>query len=312
MPTRDYYIILGITRTAKDTEIRKAFRQKALEFHPDRNKAVDAEERFKEINEANQVLSDTKKRAEYDEKLAKDAAAQPKTSRTQTRHKRDHTQNKQSANSTSRTDRDAGRARAKQDTGRTQSHRRNAPPPPRPPRDGSDIEVTVELTREEALSKHAKEIKFHWQDNCMVCSGSGKPKSELFDHCVGCRGKGVVPRGSTLEVDIPSCVKTGKEARVRCSGQGNVGKNGGKRGNLYVNFVVRTESAKPPPRYSYTSNTSATGSYTGPQASTQGDSYGRVSYSIICDLCGIDTTVPFKPRYSSALYCRDCYRIVRG
>ena len=66
MPDQDYYSILGVARNVNDEEIRKAFRKKAMEFHPDRNKSPDAEEKFKEINEAYQVLSDTKKRAQYD------------------------------------------------------------------------------------------------------------------------------------------------------------------------------------------------------------------------------------------------------
>ena len=64
MPDQDYYSILGVARNVNDEEIRKAFRKKAMEFHPDRNKSPNAEEKFKEINEAYQVLSDTKKRAQ--------------------------------------------------------------------------------------------------------------------------------------------------------------------------------------------------------------------------------------------------------
>ena len=56
MPDQDYYSILGVARNVNDEEIRKAFRKKAMEFHPDRNKSPDAEEKFKEINEAYQVL----------------------------------------------------------------------------------------------------------------------------------------------------------------------------------------------------------------------------------------------------------------
>ena len=63
---RDYYEVIGVGRDASDEEIKRAFRKLALEYHPDRNRKVGAEERFKEINEAYQVLSDSKKRSAYD------------------------------------------------------------------------------------------------------------------------------------------------------------------------------------------------------------------------------------------------------
>ena len=64
MANRDYYEILGISKSDTDEDIRKAFRKKAMEYHPDRNKNPDAESKFKEINEAYQVLSDPNKRAQ--------------------------------------------------------------------------------------------------------------------------------------------------------------------------------------------------------------------------------------------------------
>ncbi|MEX2598617.1 MAG: DnaJ domain-containing protein, partial [Dehalococcoidia bacterium] len=63
---RDYYDVLEVPREASEEDIRKAFRKKALEYHPDRNKATDASERFKEVNEAYQVLTDPGKRKQYD------------------------------------------------------------------------------------------------------------------------------------------------------------------------------------------------------------------------------------------------------
>src|SRR5215218_5887766 len=63
---RDYYDVLGVARTASDDEIKKAYRKLALQFHPDRNKAPEATERFKEATEAYQVLSDSEKRSMYD------------------------------------------------------------------------------------------------------------------------------------------------------------------------------------------------------------------------------------------------------
>ena len=67
MEKRDYYEILGISKSASQQEIKKAFRKKAMQYHPDRNKGTGAEEKFKEINEANEILSDETKRAQYDQ-----------------------------------------------------------------------------------------------------------------------------------------------------------------------------------------------------------------------------------------------------
>ena len=64
---RDYYEILGVSKNASDEDLKKAFRKLAFEFHPDRNKDKNAEEKFKEINEAYQVLSDQEKRARYEQ-----------------------------------------------------------------------------------------------------------------------------------------------------------------------------------------------------------------------------------------------------
>ena len=64
---RDYYEILGISKNASDEDIKSAFRKKALEYHPDRNKSEDAESKFKEVNEAYQILSDSEKKNRYDQ-----------------------------------------------------------------------------------------------------------------------------------------------------------------------------------------------------------------------------------------------------
>ena len=65
--TRDYYDILGVNKSATAAELKKAYRQKALQFHPDKNKSKDAESKFKEVNEAYEILSNSQKRQKYDQ-----------------------------------------------------------------------------------------------------------------------------------------------------------------------------------------------------------------------------------------------------
>ena len=318
MPPLDYYALLSVSRNAGDDEINKAFRKKAFDLHPDRSKRPDAEERFKEINAANQVLSDPKERAKYDKILQRaDAAARPKSGRAQNERNAGHTR----ANQNDR------RSQAGRDAGRERPQPGNTPPTnekPRPPRDGADIRQIVELTREEALTADEKEINVSRYDHCRICSGSGKSRAKSLPHCPGCQGKGVVQRVCRLAVKIPAGIKTGY--RVRLTGQGSVGRNGGKAGNVYLRFEVREKQAKPRPnratRPSYTSNSASAGSYTGPSASPRGNSredasaygnpYGGAEYPIVCALCGVNATVSFKPRYSSPLYCRTCYKVMRG
>ncbi len=308
----NYYAISGVDRAATNDEIRKAFRQKAKQLHPDRNRDVDANERMQEINAARDVLSDPGKRAEYDKTLPPITATEPqKTERAQAGRNTDHAWSGQNA-SGSQTNQDAGRAKGSQGSGQTRARSHNTSPPSRPPRNGSDIKLTVEITGSQAHLGGEKVIRIERLEKCPFCSGSGKSKITSTVNCRLCKGKSLYPKTIKGSVDVPDGVNTRQPRRVRYKGKGNPGYNGGNDGDLYVNFVVRAEPAKTTPRHSYTGNTTATGNYTGPSASTWRDSQGRVSHPIVCDRCGVDTTVSFKPRYSSPLYCLFCFITVQG
>ncbi len=256
MPQTDYYEVLGVSRQDSEEEIRKAFRRKAMEFHPDRNKDPGAEDRFKEINEAYQVLSDSTKRAQYD--------------------RFGHA----GVNGNGGFDRpfdgfdvfggfgdifdsffgDAGGRRA------------------RSPQRGGDLQQRVSLSFEEAAFGAEREVDISRVEICHLCSGAGNEPGTKVNSCATCGGSGQVRRtqrsvfgqfsqvsacptcqgrGSTMESPCSTCRGVGMERRnrktlvnipagvqagmqVRLTGEGNVGSNGGPPGNLYIQVDVKS------------------------------------------------------------------------
>ena len=248
----DYYETLGVDRGANEEEIRRAFRRKAMEFHPDRNKTPGAEDRFKEINEAYQVLSDQEKRTRYD-RFGHAGV-------------------------------NGGGERGFDgfdpfngfgdifDTffgggGRTASQ----------PRSGEDISQRVNLTFEEAVFGCDKDIEINRVEPCHHCSGAGNEPGTSVSTCRTCNGSGQVRRaqrsvfgqfavttpcsscngsGRSIETPCSNCRARGYERRrrtrtvtipagvdngmqVRITGEGDAGANGGPPGNLYVQVRVR-------------------------------------------------------------------------
>ncbi|HEY3313751.1 MAG TPA: molecular chaperone DnaJ [Bacillota bacterium] len=250
---RDYYEVLGVDRSADQEEIKKAYRALARKHHPDANPGdAGAGERFKEINEAYEVLGDPEKRARYDQ------FGHAAFGRGQ-----------------------AGAGGFGGDlgpfgdlggifdaffgTGRQGQTRRGAQP-------GADLRYDMEISLEEASAGLTREIQFSRWDNCPICGGSGaKPgtKPAVCDHCHGtgeirfaqntffgqfvnvrpcdhcggtgrvietpcpdCRGKGRVYRERKLEVKVPAGVDDG--SRLRVGGEGEAGPLGGPPGDLYV------------------------------------------------------------------------------
>ena len=259
MASKDYYEILGLKKGASDDEIKRAFRKLAVKYHPDKNQGnKEAEEKFKEINEAYQVLSDPQKKSNYDRFGSADGAGF-------------------GGGGFSGGGFDFSGMGGFGDIfetffggGSSSSARRNGPIP------GNDLEYTLSLTFEEAVFGCEKEISITRSENCETCKGTGAepgtspitcPKCNGSGHiqvqrqtilgsmvstqtcnacggsgkkiekpCHDCYGKGSVRKNRKITVKIPAGVDTGNIMPLR--GQGEHGKNGGQPGTLYVKIRV--------------------------------------------------------------------------
>ena len=253
MPNTDYYDILGVSRGVGEEDIRKAFRKKAMEFHPDRNKNPGAEEKFKEINEAYQVLSDRNKRAQYDQ-FGK-AGVNGDGSSGQPFDGFDGFGGFGDIFDSFFGDR----------SGRRQAQR------------GSDLQQRVVLAFEESVFGAERELELTRLEDCGACDGAGNEPGTSLDTCNTCKGHGQVRRaqrsvfgqftqvttctscqgrGTIIKTACTNCRGGGKERKtrkisvnipagvedgmqVRLSGEGNAGSEGGGHGNLYVYIDVQ-------------------------------------------------------------------------
>lgn len=263
MAKKDFYEALGVAKNASDDEIKKAYRKLAMKYHPDRNqgdKAKEAEEKFKEIKEAYEILSDASKRAAYDR--FGHAGVDPNM---------------------------AGGARgpggegfggfadafgdifgdifggamggAAGRGGRSAAFR------------GADLRYNMEITLEQAAKGFATDIRVPSWDSCEPCHGSGaKPGTSpktcgtcggsgavrmtqgffsiqqtcptchgsgkvIAEPCVSCHGEGRIKKNKVLEVNIPAGIDEGQ--RIRLGGKGEPGMNGGPPGDLYVEIRIK-------------------------------------------------------------------------
>ena len=253
MPTkRDYYEVLGIDRNATEEEIRKAFRKLAFKYHPDHNHDDKSGEKFKEVNEAYEVLSDPEKRSAYDR---------------------------------------FGHAGAEGFFGRgfegfdfggfgdifdaffggAATATRQAP------QRGADLSCEITITFEEAALGCEKEITIPRTENCSLCQGVGSKPGSQPSRCPNCNGSGQVRRvhqslfgrfahtstcnqcrgeGRIITDPCPQCRGTGKErlkrnisfkipagvdngSQIRLSGEGEAGNRGGSPGDLYIALSVK-------------------------------------------------------------------------
>ncbi len=251
--TRDYYEILNVDRTATQEDIKRAFRRLARENHPDVKKDdPQANERFKEINEAYQILSDPDRRAQYDRYGTVQPFARADDLRDSGFGPFDDIFDMFFGRRPSRSDREE-------------------------PQRGADLRYDLEITLEEAASGVEREIEVERLDTCPSCFGTGAERGSAPETCPTCRGAGEVHysqqtifgsftqigtcrtcggsgtvlrhpckqcRGSgriearrTLTVKVPPGVDN--ENRLRLAGEGEGGARGGQPGDLYVFLHVR-------------------------------------------------------------------------
>ena len=257
---KDYYKTLGVARDADEATVRAAYRKMARKYHPDMNpNDKGAEERFKEVTEAYEVLSDATKRKMYDRygedwQRYRDAGftgSEPAGSRgsfdpndfgawftgqrtTESRSSRDDHSfrvefGREGAEGPGFSDffqtvfgNNRGRA------GRTSAARR---------RRGEDVEVAIEVAFEEALRGGSRAFDVQSAETCARCHGTGLVRETV---CPICDGAGTVPKSKTIEVRIPPGVATG--SRIRVAGQGGAGDHGGPNGDVYLRVNVRPDT----------------------------------------------------------------------
>ena len=244
---RDYYEVLGVSKTATDAEIKKAYRKLAMKYHPDYNPGdKEAEEKFKEINEANEVLSDPKKRQLYDQYGF--AGVDPNYA----------AQNGGGPGGFGGFSGFGGDGVDLGDIfgdifgggfGGFGGSSRTANP--NAPRKGQDIRVRITLTFDEAVHGCKKNITITRQQECTECHGSGcaagsSPetcpdcggKGKLIKNpCKSCHGSGTIAVKKTLEANVPAGIDD--DQGFRLSGMGNAGTNGGPAGDVIVAVTVR-------------------------------------------------------------------------
>jgi len=207
----DYYALLGVSRDATESEIKKAYRKLAMEFHPDRNRAPEAEAKFKEITEAYEVLRDAEKRAVYDrygEAGLRGGGG----------HGFHHVDLSEALNIFMR---DLGGFESLFG-GRGRSD----------PRRGQDVRVTVRLTLNDVALGTKKQVKLKTLERCEHCNGAGARPGTRSDTCTTCGGAGEVRRATRSMfgqfVSVAPCPTCGGEGVVIrdpceiCRGEGRV------------------------------------------------------------------------------------------
>ena len=227
---RGYYEILGIPRNASADDIKKAFRRRAREIHPDLHtgaKKTEMEKKFKELNEAHEVLSDPDKRKKYDQygQNWEQAEAYEKARQQAGAHAGRGGQAGGFSGDFGDIFETFFGGRGRGGGGGTAGFAV----------DGEDLETDVHLSIRDVLTGVTRRIDLTERVTCKACSGSaivrGRP-------CVVCGGAGTQAEKRTIEVRIPAGVEN--ETRVRIAGKGQPGVNGGRPGDLYLRVHVQT------------------------------------------------------------------------
>ncbi len=234
MAGKDYYGILGIPKNAPDKDVKSAYRKLARKYHPDVNPGdKTAEARFKEINEAFEVLSDTDKRRKYDQ-YGSDFENQEAFARARQQAQQQYQSYGRGGGGggtpfTTYEASDMGDLNEVFESlfkgfgaGGARGGARRAP------RRGQNIEHPIEITLEEAFNGTRRVMELQSEQPCPTCQGMGSTRSGA---CTTCRGAGRVIKPRRLEVKIPAGVKEG--SKVRIAGEGEPGQ-GGQPGDLYL------------------------------------------------------------------------------
>jgi molecular chaperone DnaJ len=210
MSKRDYYEVLGVSKSASKDELKKAYRKLSKQYHPDINKEPDAADKFKEIAEAYEVLSDDQKKAHYDQF--------------------GHTDPNQGFGGGADFGGGFGGFEDIFNTffgGGGGSRRRD----PNAPRQGADLQYTMTISFEEAAFGKETDIEIPREETCGTCSGSGAKKGTKPETCQHCHGAGQLnveqntPFGRVVNRRIcHHCNGTGKEIKHKCSTCGGTGK----------------------------------------------------------------------------------------
>lgn len=262
MAQEDYYDVLGVSRDASDKEINSAYRKLAKKYHPDINLEPGAEEKYKKINEAYEVLHDQQKRAQYDQFGSAGVNGQGGFG--------------------------GGAGQGYGDfsgfgdfsdifgdifgNGARQQH-----VDPTAPTRGEDLDYTLTIDFMDAITGKKTQVSYTRSETCSTCQGSGAEKGThpttcdkcqgtgymtitqqslvgvvrrqttcdkchgrgvIIEHpCQTCHGNGVVDGKNTIEVNIPAGIDNGQQ--LRYEGQGEAGKNGGPYGDLYISYRIK-------------------------------------------------------------------------
>lgn len=250
MSKRDYYEVLGVDKSASERDIKKAYKRLAMKYHPDRTEGDKSlEEKFKEVQEAHEILTDSQKRAAYDQ--YGHAGVDP---------------NRGGGHGGADFGDIFGDVFGDIFGGGRGGRQQRA-------RQGSDLRYNLELSLEEAVKGKSVEIRVPTLVGCDTCDGSGAKKGSspttcptchgngqvqmrqgffavqqtcptcsgrgkiIADPCRSCHGQGRVEKTKTLSVKVPAGVDTGD--RIRLSGEGEAGESGAPAGDLYVQVHVK-------------------------------------------------------------------------
>jgi len=245
MNYKDYYAILGVPKTAAEKDIKSAYRKLARKWHPDANpdNQKAAEEKFKDIQEAYEVLGDPEKRKKYDvlgsdwQRAAREAEQQRSYRQAQNADFGGFNFNVGGpggpggpGGASGFSDffdmffSGIGRRGGTGPSGFTSTQR------------GEDLESTIELTLHDAYEGGKKQVSLQIEDACPRCKGSGTDRNRI---CPQCHGTGRVRETKRFDVTIPRGVRDGQ--RIRLAGQGAAGPGGGPRGDLFLIVHVQND-----------------------------------------------------------------------